>query len=134
MSSIFDTLNEIRDAVDPGIRGPVTVYPSLDSDIGGEYAWVEPDNLDLSNVNPVTISAGTLIVRIAVRVQSIDHQDHARRFSELLDPNSDNSLQRLVWGQCPEAKMVGVVWGSDPQTPDYFGADLRVSVVHQANS
>lgn len=127
-SSVIDALTVVRDAVAPAVSGAVTIYRPSKPTVAGEWAWVEPDSLDQADNNRIQAQAGIFVVRVAVRIPTIDLQDKAERISDLLDPTQTESVQHHIWASCPDARIVGVTWGNDADTAEY-GADLRAQLL-----
>lgn len=121
-------LETVRSLVDPAVRGPVTEYKSLKENLPGEYGYVEPAALDMTGVNPVTARQGEFAVSASVFVQSIDNQDKAARYTSLWSPTNDDSVQRHIWAQCPDAQFGTLTFGTDADT-GYLGFSLLVQVL-----
>ena len=114
MALIHAALVELQTAVDPAVHGPVTVYAPSKGIVPGEYAYVQPDALDMGGIRPGLITQGVFGFLIVVAVQGIDRQDHAERLSSLLDPDHADSIQQHVWTACgPGIRFRGVEWGMD---------------------
>ena len=129
---IYVTLGTIATAVATGLDVTVTVGRPSKVNPQGMYAWVEPVDLDETDVAAYEdyATSGTLGWRVQVRISGLDLQDKMQKLCDYVDRTKATSVQRALIDSHLIGTLVilGSGWGIDP-TDSEFGSNVRGTII-----